>query len=133
MPLHPTAYAKLLGEKMKKHQVNVWLINTGWVGGPYGVGRRIKLKYTRAMITAALEGRLNEVAYQEHPIFGVSVPTSCPEVPSELLNPKNTWENKMAYDEKANQLARQFAANFEQFAEQADSAILSGGPQLTVS
>ena len=133
MPRHPTEYAKLLGEKMKRHQVNVWLINTGWVGGPYGVGRRIKLKYTRAMITAALEGTLNEVAYHEHPIFGIAIPERCPEVPGELLNPKNTWEDKVAYDEKANQLARQFVQNFEPFAEQADNAILSGGPQVIVS
>jgi phosphoenolpyruvate carboxykinase (ATP) len=129
MPLHPTEYAKLLGEKMENHQANVWLINTGWSGGPYGVGSRIKLKYTRAMIKAALSGKLDNAAYYPHPVFGIHIPESCPEVPQEILDPKNTWDDKNAYDEKANQLADQFTKNFEKFAEFATDAIKAGSPQ----
>ncbi|WKN32830.1 phosphoenolpyruvate carboxykinase (ATP) [Porifericola rhodea] len=128
MPLHPTRYAELLGKKMEQQQVNVWLINTGWSGGPYGIGSRIRLKYTRAMITAALEGQLNEVEYEAHPVFGVLMPTQCPEVPAEILNPRNTWLDKNAYDDKANHLAAQFAKNFEKFAENANEEIREGGP-----
>jgi len=131
MPLHPTKYAEILGEKMEEQQVNVWLINTGWSGGPYGVGKRIKLRYTRAMITAALEGKLNDVAYEEHPVFGVDMPTSCPDVPAEILNPRNTWEDKDAYDAKAQHLAEQFSKNFEKFAENASEDIKAGGPKVS--
>jgi phosphoenolpyruvate carboxykinase (ATP) len=129
MPLHPTEYAKLLGEKMENHKANVWLVNTGWSGGPYGVGSRIKLKYTRAMIKAALSGKLDNVAYHSHPGFGVHIPESCPEVPQEILDPKNTWDDKKAYDEMVNQLADQFTKNFENFAEFATVAIKAGSPQ----
>lgn len=130
MPLHPTKYAEILGDKMEKHQVNIWLVNTGWSGGPYGVGSRIKLKYTRAMITAALEGKLDNVAYEEHPVFGVNMPTSCPNVPRELLNPRNTWQDKDAYDVQANTLAEQFNRNFEKFAEYANEEIKAGAPKV---
>ncbi len=129
MPLHPTRYAELLGEKMDAHKVNVWLVNTGWVGGAYGVGNRIKLRYTRAMITAALENKLEEVNYENHPVFGVAVPMECPEVPTELLNPRNTWEDKAKYDEQAQMLAGLFNKNFEQFAEYANEQIMSGAPK----
>src|SRR5690606_37906676 len=88
LPLHPTIYAEMFGEKMKKHDVHVWMINTGWSGGAYGVGNRMKLSYTRAMITAALEGKLNNVQYEAHPVFGMLMPESCPGVPSEVLNPR---------------------------------------------
>jgi phosphoenolpyruvate carboxykinase (ATP) len=128
MPLHPTKYAELLGKKMAEHNVNVWLVNTGWSGGPYGTGKRIKLAYTRAMITAALNGSLDKVAYQLHPFFGVNVPQSCPNVPDEILNPKNTWTDAEAYDAKANFLAGLFAKNFEKFKEMASAEILEGAP-----
>ena len=129
MPLHPTKYAEMLGEKMKKHDVNVWLINTGWSGGAYGTGERIPLKHTRAMITAILNNQINDVTYVKHEIFGLNMPTSCPDVPSELLNPKNTWENKSDYDLKAKELANAFNKNFEQFADNASDEILEAAPK----
>jgi len=131
MPLHPTKYAEMLSEKMTKSGVNVWLVNTGWSGGPYGVGSRMKLKYTRAMITAALNGELDDVSYDEHEIFGLNMPNSCPNVPDEILNPKNTWEDKEAYDRTANELAHKFNKNFEQFSDYANQEIMSGAPKAT--
>lgn len=128
MPLHPTRYAEMLSYKMSKRNVNVWLINTGWTGGPYGVGRRMKLKYTRAMINAALEGKLDNSDYITHPIFKLDMPTSCENVPSEVLNPRGTWSNKNSYDEKAKHLANQFHENFKQFKDQANQEILDGAP-----
>jgi len=130
LPLHPTQYATLFGEKMEKHKVNVWLINTGWTGGPYGVGSRMKLRYTRAMITAALENQLDGVEYKKHEIFGVEVPQSCPNVPDEVLNPRDTWEDKNAYDTKAQELAKSFVKNFEKYADYASEEILSGAPKV---
>ncbi len=115
LPLHPTTYAKMLGEKIAKHKVNVWLVNTGWTGGPYGVGSRMKLPYTRAMITAALEGQLASVAYETDPIFGLAVPAVVPGVPSEVLNPRNTWSDKSAYDKQAAHLAKLFLENFAKY------------------
>lgn len=129
LPLHPGAYAKMLGEKMKKHNVNVWMINTGWSGGPYGVGQRMKLPYTRAMITAALEGTLNNVEFEQHPVFGMMMPKECPNVPSEVLNPRNTWSDKDAYDEKAKELAGLFVKNFEKYASGVDEATLASAPK----
>lgn len=128
MPLHPTEYAEMLSKKMKENEVNVWLVNTGWTGGPYGVGSRMKLKYTRAMISAALGGKLDEVNYQVHPIFGLSMPTECENVPSDILDPRNTWEDKEAYDKKAQNLAASFQKNFAKFEQQANDEILSGAP-----
>jgi len=128
MPLHPTKYAEMLSEKMKVAGVNVWLINTGWTGGPYGVGSRMKLKYTRAMITAALDGMLNDVIFHKHPIFGLDVPQNCPNVPNEVLNPRATWKNQKAYDIQAKELAASFKANFEKFEEYANEEILAGAP-----
>ena len=133
MPLHPTKYAEMLGEKMQAAGVNVWLINTGWTGGPYGIGNRMKLKYTRAMITEALNGGLDNVSYENHPIFGVAMPKECANVPDELLDPKNTWADKDAYDEKANALANKFSGNFEQFASYANDEIMAGAPKATVN
>ena len=130
MPLHPTKYAEMLGKKMKESGVNVWLINTGWSGGEYGVGKRISLKYTRAMITAALENKLNNIEYNTHKIFGLHMPKSCPNVPSEILSPKNTWENKLAYDKKANILAKAFNDNFIQFSDHASNEILNAAPKI---
>lgn len=128
MPLHPTKYAKMLTKKMKDANVKVWLINTGWTGGPYGTGSRMKLKYTRAMITAALNGELDAVEYVNHKVFGIAKPQSCPNVPSEILNPRNTWEDKELYDIKAIELAQKFKANFEKFAAFANDEIMAGAP-----
>jgi len=128
MPLHPTEYAEMLSKKMKDSGVNVWLINTGWTGGPYGVGSRMKLKYTRAMIAAALEGKLKDVEFEKHPIFNLMMPKSCPNVPSEILNPKETWKNKKAYDIQAKELANSFKENFTKFEAYANEEILSGAP-----
>ena len=130
LPLHPTQYAKLFGEKMEKHRVNVWLVNTGWTGGPYGIGSRMKLKYTRAMITAALQGELDNLNYHQHPIFGVRIPESCPNVPTEVLDPRNTWEDKNAYDQKANELAAAFVQNFDKYKDFASEDILAGAPKI---
>ncbi|MCO6494574.1 MAG: phosphoenolpyruvate carboxykinase (ATP) [Bacteroidetes bacterium] len=130
IPLHPGEYAELLGEKLKAHpEINVWLVNTGWSGGAYGTGQRMKLSYTRAMLTAALNGELNNIQYELHPIFGVQMPTSCPNVPSEILNPRNTWADKAAYDSKANHLAQLFVKNFEQYASGVSAEILSAAPK----
>lgn len=128
MPLHPTEYAEMLSSKMKEAGVNVWLINTGWTGGPYGKGSRMKLKYTRAMITAALNDQLSEVPYSQHPVFGLNIPQECPNVPSEVLNPRGTWAFKDAYDAKAKELANSFKENFSKFATYANEEILNGGP-----
>ena len=117
MPLHPTRYAEMLGEKIEETNVNVWLINTGWSGGEYGIGERISLKHTRAMITAILSNELSNVSFEVHKVFGLKMPVNCPNIPSNILNPKNTWKNKEAYDKKANELANAFNKNFLQFAE----------------
>ena len=132
MPLHPTKYAEMLGEKMDESNVNVWLINTGWSGGEYGVGDRISLKYTRAMISSILNGELEGVEYKKHEVFGLNMPTSCPNVPDEILSPKNTWTDKNAYDKKANELADAFNKNFAQFADYANEEILDAAPKATV-
>ncbi len=130
IPLHPAKYAAMFGAKMKKQQVNVWMINTGWSGGPYGVGKRMKLSYTRAMISAALEGKLDNVEYEAHPVFGFMMPKECPGVPAEVLNPRNTWEDKNEYDSKAKELGRQFIRNFEKFSAEADEEILAAAPTV---
>src|SRR5690625_842181 len=128
LPLHPTRYAAMLSEKMLKAGVNVWLINTGWTGGPYGVGSRMKLAYTRAMITAAMNGELDDVAYENHAVFNVAVPQEVPNVPSEVLNPRNTWSDKDLYDTKAKELAVTFKKNFKKFEAEANQEILAGAP-----
>ena len=128
MPLHPTRYAEMLSKKMQEANVNVWLVNTGWSGGSYGEGKRMSLKITRGLITAALNGDLDQVGYEHHDIFGIAMPLSCPGVPSELLNPRNTWTDKDAYDHKANHLANSFLQNFEKFAAFANDDILAGAP-----
>jgi len=133
LPLHPTRYAELLGDKLKKSKVNVWLVNTGWSGGSYGVGARIKLSYTRALITAALNGELDKATYETLPVFNLSMPTSCPNVPAEILNPRATWADKNAYDAKANTLAASFIKNFAQYAEYANDEILSAAPNVAVN
>jgi len=130
MPLHPTKYAEMLSKKMTEAGVNVWLINTGWSGGPHGVGSRIKLKYTRAMITEILKGSLDNVEFEQHPIFGLFMPKYCPNVPIEMLDPMNTWLQKGGYISKAIALAHSFHLNFEKFASQASEEIMAGGPLI---
>lgn len=130
MPLHPTRYAEMLSQKIKDTNVKVWLINTGWTGGPYGTGSRMKLKYTRAMITAALKGELDQVEYENCGVFGIAKPKTCPDVPSDILNPRNTWDNKQLYDIKAVELAQKFKANFVEFEEFANPEIMAGAPLL---
>jgi phosphoenolpyruvate carboxykinase (ATP) len=130
LPLHPTQYAAMLGQKMEAHAVSVWLVNTGWIGGPYGVGERIQLVHTRALINAALSGALNHVAYTEHPIFGIAMPTTCPGVPTALLNPSSSWQDADAHTAQTFALAQAFAHNFEQYEDFADHEIRSGGPKL---
>ena len=129
LPLHPTKYAEMLGKKMKEHDVNIWMVNTGWNGGGYGVGSRMKLEYTRAMITAALEGKLDNVKYHPHSIFGMMMPDECPGVPSEMLSAKFTWEDKDAYVATAQKLADFFIKNFEKYKSGASEEILAGGPK----
>ncbi|MEQ8471480.1 MAG: phosphoenolpyruvate carboxykinase (ATP) [Marinoscillum sp.] len=130
MPLHPTRYAELLGQKLKEHQSRVWLVNTGWTGGAYGVGSRIKLKFTRAMISAALSGVLENVGYRTHSLFGAEIPMTCPDVPAALLSPRETWKNDEGFYKQANALVRKFQANFDQYREAADASIISGEPQV---
>jgi phosphoenolpyruvate carboxykinase (ATP) len=133
LPLHPTKYAEMLGAKIAESDVKVWLINTGWSGGEYGTGSRIKLKYTRAMITAALEGKLDNVEYTTHDVFGLAMPNECENVPTEILSPKNTWADKAAYDAKANSLATKFVANFKQFESAANEEIMAAAPKTVVT
>ena len=128
LPLHPGKYAAMLGKKMKEHKVNVWMINTGWSGGPYGKGQRMKLVYTRAMITAALEGKLDNVEYAAHKTFGMLMPEECPNVPSELLSPRYAWADENEYDKKAQELAAMFIKNFEKYAGGVEEEILAAAP-----
>lgn len=128
MPLHPAKYAEMLISKMEETGVNVWLINTGWTGGGYGTGERMKLKYTRAMITAVLNGELVDVDYVKDTVFGLAVPQSCPNVPDEVLNPRDTWKDKRAYDKKAKELAGEFRKNFAKFESFSNEEIIAGGP-----
>ncbi|MFQ5822963.1 MAG: phosphoenolpyruvate carboxykinase (ATP) [bacterium] len=129
MALPPTVYSKLLGEKMTKHNVNCWLVNTGWSGGPYGVGSRMKIAYTRAMVTAALNGSLTNITTEEDPIFGLHIPISCPNVPTEVLKPRNTWQDKASYDDHAKKLAAMFKKNFEQFEEYVTEGVKRVSPK----
>lgn len=132
MPLHPTKYAEMLSQKMIASGVDVWLINTGWTGGPYGIGTRMKLKYTRAMITAALSGALGLYSYDNyhiHSVFGVAQPRSCPGVPNEVLSPRATWNNDEAYYNTAFKLSNAFRENFKKFEPYANEEIRRGGPQ----
>jgi phosphoenolpyruvate carboxykinase (ATP) len=129
LPLHPTKYADLLGKKLhEKEHINVWLLNTGYVGGAYGTGKRMSLPHTRALITAVLSGQMDNAAYDTHPVFGLAMPVSCPGVPAGILNPRNTWADKNAYDAKAKELAVQFNKNFEKYAHQASKEIKSAAP-----
>jgi phosphoenolpyruvate carboxykinase (ATP) len=129
MPLHAKEYAKMLGQKIAEHNTRVYLINTGWSGGPYGVGKRINLKYTRAMVTSALNGDLEKRPFKHNDIFNLEIPTLCPRVPSEVLDPRNTWSDKEKYDISAKKLAALFVKNFEKFGE-TPKEILSAGPKI---
>ncbi len=132
LPLHPTKYAEMLGKKMEESNVRVWLVNTGWSGGGYGVGKRMSLKYTRALITAALTGELDHVSYKTHEVFGLEMPSTCPEVPQEILSPRNTWNDKDAYDRTASSLADKFIRNFSKYEDFANEEILNAAPHPTV-
>lgn len=132
MPLHPAKYAEMLSRKMKDSGVNVWLVNTGWTGGPYGVGTRMKLKYTRAMVNAVLNGDLGLYSYDDyhiHSVFGVAQPRSCPGVPTDVLSPRTTWNDDKAYYTTAFKLTNAFRENFKQFEAYASEEIRRGGPQ----
>jgi phosphoenolpyruvate carboxykinase (ATP) len=129
LPLHPNVYAKMLGEKLKKHGARVWLVNTGWTGGPYGVGERIKLRYTRRMLAAALSGELEGVETWTDPFFGLSVPAHVEGVPDKVLRPRETWANPADYDAKAGRLAEMFADNFEKYEDQVSEGVKAAGPR----
>jgi phosphoenolpyruvate carboxykinase (ATP) len=129
MVLHPTVYANFLGDKIARHDTRVWLVNTGWTGGPYGVGSRMKIAHTRAMIRAALAGELDHVAYGTDPTFNLEVPRSCPGVPVEVLVPRNTWADQQAYDRQAQKLARMFTENFRSFETDAAADLKAAGPR----
>jgi phosphoenolpyruvate carboxykinase (ATP) len=128
LPLNPNVYARMLGEKIAKHGSSVWLVNTGWTGGPYGVGSRMKIAHTRAMITAALTGQLATVGYERHSVFNLEMPTSCPGVPATVLNPRNTWPDPARYDEQAKKLARMFVENFKKFEGDVPASVKQAGP-----
>jgi len=130
LPLNPNVYAKQLGERIAKFGSKVWLVNTGWTGGPYGVGNRMKIAYTRAMIKAALSGQLDNVAYQRHPVFNIDIPTSVPGVPNDVLDPRGTWNDKAAYDAQAAKLAKMFVENFKTNFADADPKVAAAGPKV---
>jgi phosphoenolpyruvate carboxykinase (ATP) len=130
LPLNPNVYATMLGQRIAAHNARVWLVNTGWTGGPHGVGSRMKIAYTRAMIRAALSGALDAAEYVRHPVFNVEVPTSCPQVPPAVLDPRGTWSDPAAYDTQAAKLAAMFVENFKTFAGDVDAAGVAAGPRV---
>ncbi len=130
MPLRPSVYAELLGQKIARHNTKVWLINTGWTGGPYGVGSRIRIPYTRAMIRAVLEGKLDSIPMRIDPNFGIAVPERVPEVPAEILNPRLTWADQQEYDRQVRVLVTKFQENFTQFASHVSPEVIASGPSI---
>ena len=130
LPLNPNVYAKMLGEKIARHDARVWLVNTGWTGGPYGEGSRMKIAHTRAMITAALDGRLDRLQYRKHPVFNLDVPTTCPGVPDSVLDPRSTWPDAARYDAQAKKLAGMFVENFRKFEQDVPVAVKEAGPSV---
>jgi phosphoenolpyruvate carboxykinase (ATP) len=130
MPLNPGIYAKILGEKIKKHNVNTWLVNTGWTGGPFGIGKRMSIQHTRALLNAALEGKLDSAKYRTDVVFGFHVPQTCEGVPVEVLNPRNTWNNKNEYDTKAGELVKRFRENFKEYESQVSDTVKKAGPKI---
>ena len=127
MPLHPRRYAELLGQKMERYGVNAWFVNTGWTGGPYGIGERMAINHTRAIVNAVLDGQLDEVATTTDPIFGLDIPVRCPGVPEAVLEPRNTWNDKEAYDTQARKLAQQFADNFAKYVDHVTDEVRAAG------
>lgn len=130
LPRHPTVYSRMLGERLEQHGTQTWLVNTGWTGGPYGVGHRIGIKETRAMISAAISGALNDVPYRVHPVFDLATPTECPGVPSHILSPRDTWDDKAAYDQTLRRVAELFIENFNKFEQMAAEDTVLAGPHL---
>jgi phosphoenolpyruvate carboxykinase (ATP) len=129
MPLHPGVYAKLLGEKLEQHGSKVWLVNTGWTGGPYGAGQRMKLNYTRRMVSAALSGELDDGETFTEPFFNLEIPAHVAGVPDEVLNSRHTWRDGAAYDAQAARLVEMFVANFKQFEDGVSEEIRAAGPR----
>jgi len=130
LPMHPSVYARMLGEKLKKHDAQVWLVNTGWTGGPFGTGKRMELAYTRSMIGEALAGRLDDVETRVDPVFGLHVPTQLSDVPDSVLDPRGTWPDAAAYDEQAAKLAGMFRDNFRKYADDVSDAVREAGPRV---
>ena len=130
LPLHPNDYAQLLGEKIEKHDVNIWLVNTGWVGGEYGVGNRISLKYTRRLITAVLNGEMDDISFTNFAVFDLKIPSFCPEVPGDILHPRNSWADKEDYNQKRLELAQMFNDNFKKFEDKVSLDIKEAAPTL---
>jgi phosphoenolpyruvate carboxykinase (ATP) len=128
MVLHPAEYAEMLGERLEKHGVGCWLVNTGWTGGPFGVGSRVKLSYTRAMLNAVLDGHLDEMETVPDPVFGLHIPKRVPGVPGEILNPRSTWANPADYDSQAEKLAAMFRENFKKYADHAPPEVRAATP-----
>ena len=129
MPMDPSVYANMLGERIEKYNTKVYLVNTGWTGGPYGVGSRMKLKYTRAMVTAALNGTFDDVEHKHDEVFNVDIPQTCPNLPSEIMNPRDTWADKAAYDAQAKKLAKMFQDNFTKKYPNMPKNIAEAGPK----
>jgi phosphoenolpyruvate carboxykinase (ATP) len=121
----------MLADRLAAHDVPVWLVNTGWTGGPYGTGERMRIDHTRNMVRAALSGALADVSYETDPVFGVAVPTTVPGVPDDILRPRNTWPDGDAYDAKARELAAMFVANFAAYADGVDESVRDAGPSVT--
>ena len=130
LPLHPNEYAQLLGKKIEEHNVNIWLVNTGWTGGPYGIGKRISLKNTRTLISSVLDGSLDNVSFTNFDVFNLAIPSYCEGVPGELLHPRNSWADKDAYDSKRIELAKLFNNNFQQFENKVSDNIKNSAPSL---
>jgi phosphoenolpyruvate carboxykinase (ATP) len=130
LPLHPGVYARMLGEKIARHGAKVWMVNTGWTGGPHGVGSRMKLTHTRAMVRAALSGALDGARFVRDPVFGLEVPTAVPDVPGSVLVPRDTWADPAAYDAQARKLSTMFRENFEHYRAQVPEAVAAAGPTL---
>ena len=129
MSLHPIQYARMLSEKISKYNTNVYLINTGWAGGPYGIGKRMDLKYTRAMVSASINGDLEKIKYKHDNIFNLEIPFSCPQVPSEILDPSYSWSNRDQYIMEAKRLAHLFIENFKRFGKESEY-LAKFGPQI---
>jgi phosphoenolpyruvate carboxykinase (ATP) len=126
---HPSVYAELLADKMKRHGVNCWLVNTGWTGGSFGIGKRISIRHTRALLNAALSGQLDNVAYRRDPLFGFEVPAACPGVPTDVLDPASSWANQEEYWRKYDALAARFIENFKLFAAGCPDDVVHAGPR----